>query len=171
MPGSHKVRGHPDGATLPTSRPLTSSCSQHASSQANFPCPTDLKTGMRHAENIQEVNARAGDVVIFTETMYVSRIRRLLGFLPGNRCNQPLRPLKGDAHPRSHGALPWNAAHDRRTLAYKFSPGHSGYSAGVGEVSYPDWVEDMTPEQRLVMARPFVRMEHHAEAAATGAKL
>ena len=126
---------------------------------------------MRHAENIQEVNARAGDVVIFTETMYVSRIRRLLGFLPGNRCNQPLRPLKGDAHPRSHGALPWNAAHDRRTLAYKFSPGHSGYSAGVGEVSYPDWVEDMTPEQRLVMARPFVRMEHHAEAAATGAKL
>ena len=46
---------------------------------------------------------------------------------------------------------------EARAFADKFSPGNSAYSAGVGDVSYPAWVEEMTPEQRAVMEKPSIR--------------
>ena len=36
--------------------------------KANFPCPAAIKHGHRFPEYIKEVEAKAGDVVIFTET-------------------------------------------------------------------------------------------------------
>ena len=47
------------------------------------------------------------------------------------------------------GAMPWNADHDRRALLYRFNPGHAAYTPGVAEFSYPDWVEDMSEEEKV----------------------
>ncbi len=50
----------------------------------------------------------------------------------------------------THGPLPWKAKHQRRALLYKFSPGFQAYSAGAHQISYPEYIEAMTPEQREV---------------------
>ena len=52
------------------------------------------------------------------------------------------------------GALTWTADHDRRVLAFKFSPAFSAYAAGSHTVTYPSWVEEMKPEQRAVLFAP-----------------
>ena len=51
------------------------------------------------------------------------------------------------------GAMPWNADHDRRALLYRFNPGHAAYTPGVAEFSYPDWVEDMSEEEKVASTR------------------
>ena len=57
----------------------------------------------------------------------------------------------------TYGTLPWTAAHERRALLYKFSPGCLSYGAGPHEVVYPDYVADMTDEERAVMKAPHAR--------------
>ena len=57
----------------------------------------------------------------------------------------------------THGSLPWKAEHNRRALLYKFSPGHSAYGTITGTVEYPEFVKEMTPEQRAVMQAPSIR--------------
>ena len=57
----------------------------------------------------------------------------------------------------THGTLPWQGKHQRRALLYKFSPGFQAYSAGQHEISYPDYIEDMTEEERAVMEAPHIR--------------
>ena len=69
-----------------------------------------------------EVNGKAGDAIIFTETL-------------------------------THGTLPWTAAHERRALLYKFSPGTLSYGSGAHQTAYSDYIEDMTEEERAVMER------------------
>ena len=39
------------------------------SHKSNLPCPQGMKFWERHREHVLEVNARAGDAVIFTETL------------------------------------------------------------------------------------------------------
>ena len=56
----------------------------------------------------------------------------------------------------THGATAWKADHDRRVLAFKFSPGFSAYAAGEHTVEYPSWVEEMKPQQRAVMMAPYL---------------
>ena len=56
-----------------------------------------------------------------------------------------------------HGTRKWTAEHERRALLYKFSPGFQAYSAGVHQISYPDFVEDMSEEERAVMEAPHIR--------------
>ena len=56
----------------------------------------------------------------------------------------------------THGTLPWTAKHQRRALLYKFSPSFQAYSGGAHTVTYPDYIEDMTEEQRMVMKAPQV---------------
>ena len=56
----------------------------------------------------------------------------------------------------THGALTWTADHDRRVLAFKFSPAFSAYAAGSHTVTYPSWIEEMKPEQRAAMFAPFM---------------
>lgn len=53
-----------------------------------------------------------------------------------------------------HGALPWRADHQRRALLYRFNPGHAAYTPGVAEFVYPDWVEDMTEEEKAIVLQP-----------------
>jgi len=96
------------------------------SHKANLPCPQSMKLYEKYQQHVVEVHAKAGDAVIFTETL-------------------------------THGTLPWRGTHQRRALLYKFSPGFQAYSAGAHQISYPDYIEDMTPEQRAVMEAPHIR--------------
>ena len=54
----------------------------------------------------------------------------------------------------THGSLPWKAAHQRRALLYRFSPGHAAYTPGLAALKYPAWMEDMAPEQQAVLLNP-----------------
>jgi len=96
------------------------------SHKANLPCPKSMLLWEQHQEHVLELNGKAGDVVIFTETL-------------------------------THGTLPWTAAHERRALLYKFSPGCLAYGTGPHEIVYPDYVADMTAEERAVMEAPHAR--------------
>ena len=52
-----------------------------------------------------------------------------------------------------HGTMEWTADHERRGLLYKFSPGHSSWSATYyNAAEYPD----ATQQQRRMMAPPSV---------------
>lgn len=53
-----------------------------------------------------------------------------------------------------HGAMPWRADHQRRALLYRFNPGHAAYTPGVAEFTYPDWVDDMTEEEKAIVLQP-----------------
>ncbi|MCS5609305.1 MAG: phytanoyl-CoA dioxygenase family protein [Candidatus Poribacteria bacterium] len=96
------------------------------SHKANLSCPRAMKLYQEYRQYVVEVHAKAGDAVVFTETL-------------------------------THGTLPWKAKHQRRALLYKFSPGFQAYSQGAHQVTYPDYIEDMTPEERAVMEAPHIR--------------
>jgi len=96
------------------------------SHKANLPCPKSVRNWDAHQQYVTEIQAKAGDAVIFTETL-------------------------------THGTLPWNGEHQRRALLYKFSPGFQAYSPGAHTISYDDYIEEMTPEQRQVMEAPHIR--------------
>ena len=49
------------------------------------------------------------------------------------------------------------AAHQRRALLYKFSPGYQAFSGGSHNIDYPEYIEDMSAEQRAVMQAPHYR--------------
>ncbi len=96
------------------------------SHKANLPCPQNVRNWDAHQQYVTEIHAKAGDAVIFTETL-------------------------------THGTLPWNGEHQRRALLYKFSPGFQAYSPGAHTISYADYIDEMTPEQRQVMEAPHIR--------------
>ena len=96
------------------------------SHKANLACPRSMTHWQQHREHVLEVNGKAGDAVIFTETL-------------------------------THGTLPWTADHERRAVLYKFSPGTLAYGSGPHEVSYGDYIDDMTEEEREVMEAPHIR--------------
>jgi ectoine hydroxylase-related dioxygenase (phytanoyl-CoA dioxygenase family) len=63
----------------------------------------------------------------------------------------------------THGTLPWNAAHERRAMLYKYSPGAISYSSsylpgGVGEA-----IDEFTPAQRAVLEPPYHPRRPHIE--------
>ena len=41
--------------------------------------------------------------------------------------------------------------------SYKFSPGYQAFSGGAHEKLFPDYILDMTEEQRAVMEPPYCR--------------
>ncbi len=96
------------------------------SHKANLYCPESMKNWEKYQEHVVEVNGKAGDAIIFTETL-------------------------------THGTLPWTADHQRRAVLYKFSPGFQSYGSGAHDVSYPDYIEEMTEDQREVMEAPHIR--------------
>lgn len=96
------------------------------SHKANLRCPKSMVYFREYQDHVKEVNVRAGDAVIFTETL-------------------------------THGALAWKAKHQRRAMIYKFSPGFLAYGSGHHGISFPDYVQDMTEEQRAVMEHPHMR--------------
>ena len=53
-----------------------------------------------------------------------------------------------------HGTVPWRAAHERRALLYKYSPGHSTWAKNHYDLTVYD---DLTDQQRRIMAPPAVQ--------------
>ncbi len=57
----------------------------------------------------------------------------------------------------THGALPWRARHERRTVFYKYSPRSISWSARYYDADrYPD----LTPAQRALLEAPNARYDH-----------
>ncbi len=57
-----------------------------------------------------------------------------------------------------HGTMPWRAAHERRTLLYKYSPPHSSWAKRPYD---PDDYPGASERQRRLMAPPSVE-DHEA---------
>jgi hypothetical protein len=52
-----------------------------------------------------------------------------------------------------HGTMTWTAGHERRSLLYKYSPGHSSWSSSYYDADdYPD----ITEQQRRLLAPPSI---------------
>jgi ectoine hydroxylase-related dioxygenase (phytanoyl-CoA dioxygenase family) len=56
----------------------------------------------------------------------------------------------------THGTLPWRAAHERRSLLYRFSPKYLHFAGGYHQTSFPDWVNELTEAQRAVLEPPYI---------------
>ena len=50
-----------------------------------------------------------------------------------------------------HGALPWTAEHNRRSLFYRYGPKHLNFHSDYVTTSVPEWVGELTDVQRAVM--------------------
>lgn len=70
----------------------------------------------------------------------------------------PVHQKAGDAviftEALTHGTLPWTATHQRRSILFKYSPGHASW----GHERYDDALRDlMTDEdQKLILEPPYV---------------
>ena len=52
-----------------------------------------------------------------------------------------------------HGTIPWNAAHERRALLFKYSPGHSAWNGNYPDVSN---YGEVTERQRRMLLPPSI---------------
>ena len=57
----------------------------------------------------------------------------------------------------THGALPWRARHQRRVVLTRYSPGFIAYHRMKQSLSDPEYMADLTDEQRAVLAPPQFR--------------
>ena len=65
------------------------------------------------------------------------------------------------AETATHGALPWTADHDRRSVLYKYASRAAARAVGkhfTPQERYGDWTNELTPEQQAVLYGPGV---HH----------
>ena len=73
-------------------------------------------------------------------------------------CMVPVPQKAGDAviftEALTHGTQPWTAAHQRRSILYKYSPGHSSWGQG----RYDDELREMmtSEDQKLMLEPPYV---------------
>lgn len=84
--------------------------------------PAEVRQHKRSAHYVRQVEAEAGDVIIFTEALM-------------------------------HGTMAWTASHERRSLLFKYSPGHSTWSKQYYNADdYPD----VTEQQRRLLEPPYI---------------
>ncbi|HIG45352.1 MAG TPA: hypothetical protein EYQ20_02605 [candidate division Zixibacteria bacterium] len=95
------------------------------SHKANFPCPDDIRLYEAHQDRIVQITARAGDAIIFTESLM-------------------------------HGALPWTAKHQRRTILMRYNAGTTGESI-AGTYTPPPFYDELTEKQRAIITAPHYR--------------
>ena len=56
-----------------------------------------------------------------------------------------------------HGALPWTADHERRSLLYRYCPKYMQWNAdNYGELTLPEWTKELTEVQRAVLEPPYM---------------
>lgn len=76
----------------------------------------------------------------------------------GKTCMTPVHQKAGDAviftEALTHGTLPWTAAHERRSILFKYSPGHAAWGQG----RYDDALRELMTEddQKLMLEPPYV---------------
>lgn len=56
----------------------------------------------------------------------------------------------------THGTLPWKAAHERRSLLYRYSPKYLHFAGGVYGTTFPEWVNELPEAQRAVLEPPYI---------------
>ena len=56
----------------------------------------------------------------------------------------------------THGTMPWTASRERRSLLYKYSPGHEAWM-GRYRIEMPG-KDDLTESQRLIMEPPYIQL-------------
>jgi hypothetical protein len=83
----------------------------------------------------------------------VTRLERQLG------CVRQIPAKAGSAviftEALTHGTLPWRAAHERRSILYKYSPRSVSYSSRYVPESLPEFAEELTPLQRALLEPPY----------------
>jgi hypothetical protein len=84
--------------------------------------PSEVRRHERPAQYVRQVEAEAGDVIIFTEALI-------------------------------HGTMAWTAAHERRSVLYKYSPGHSSWSRHYYDI---EAYSGLTEQQHRFLLPPFV---------------
>ena len=52
-----------------------------------------------------------------------------------------------------HGTMRWRAEHERRSLLYKYSPGHSAWNEDYPDIS---WYGELTERQKRMLLRPSI---------------
>lgn len=73
-------------------------------------------------------------------------------------CMAPVHQKAGDAviftEALTHGTLPWTASHERRSILFKYSPGHASWGQG----RYDDALRELMTEedQKLMLEPPYV---------------
>ena len=97
------------------------------SHKANLKCPEEMLKWEQYREFVTEVNAKAGDAVIFSEAC-------------------------------THGTLPWNAAHQRRAILYKYNAGHMAWGGGSFNGQPPSYWNELSPPQQAALMPP----SHHS---------
>ena len=56
-----------------------------------------------------------------------------------------------------HGALPWTADHERRSLLYRYCPKYMQWGReNYGELTLPEWTKELTEVQRAVLEPPYM---------------
>ena len=55
-----------------------------------------------------------------------------------------------------HGTLPWTAAHERRSLLYRYSPKYLHFAGGSYDTNQPAWVGELTEAQQAVLEPPYI---------------
>ena len=55
-----------------------------------------------------------------------------------------------------HGALPWTADHNRRSLFYRYGPKYLNFHQDYVETRLPEWVGELTEAQRAVLEPAYV---------------
>lgn len=55
----------------------------------------------------------------------------------------------------THGTLPWQAGHERRSILYKYSPGPLTYARTYVPQGVEDLLHEFTPQQRALLEPPY----------------
>ena len=78
-------------------------------------------------------------------------------------CMTPVHQKAGDVviftEAMTHGTLPWTASHERRSILFKYSPGHASWGQG----RYDDELRNlMADEDQRLMLEPALRCKPEA---------
>ncbi len=52
----------------------------------------------------------------------------------------------------THGTLVWQGEHQRRSLIYKYSPFFQAHAPGYHQTQIPDYILDMSDEERAMLS-------------------
>ncbi|WP_034262161.1 phytanoyl-CoA dioxygenase family protein [Actinospica robiniae] len=97
------------------------------SPKANLHCPASILKWEQDTELVRQIEMEPGDLIVFTEALL-------------------------------HGTLPWRAAHQRRVILMRQVPKVNCTvppRLAYHQTSYPDWINDLAPEDRVPFEAPY----------------
>jgi hypothetical protein len=97
------------------------------SHKSNYQCPPGILKWEEDTEIVQQIALEPGDLLVFTEALL-------------------------------HGTLPWRGARQRRIILLNYVPRVSSItspSMAYHHTTYPDWIEDLPPENRVPFEAPY----------------